>query len=100
MARVSTLDRTYTDALDNSRYNGELDSRVRRRADRVDTYDSRDVRRGSRSLHHERVRADQTTGRGIGRVKCDHCLHRRSQERERQVHSTQGLLLKELFVES
>ena len=84
MGRVSIPDRTYTDALDNSRCNGELDIRERRRADRVDTYDRRDVPPDSRNLHHGRVRADQTIGRGIGRVKCNCCLHHREQARGRQ----------------
>ena len=101
MAGVSTPDRTYTGALDNSRWYGELDIRVRRRAGREDPYDRRDVHPDSRNLHRGRVRADQTIGRGIGRVKCNRCLHRREQARGRQVHSTQALLLlKELFVES
>ena len=87
MGGVSTPDRTYTGALDNSRCNGVVRTHERRRADREDPYDRRDVQPDSRNLHHGRVRADQTIGRGIGRVKCNRCLHHREQARGRQVHS-------------
>jgi len=85
---VSTPDRTYTGAVDNSRCSAGLDIREHRRADREGTDDRRGVQRDSQNLHHGHGRAGQTTDRGTRHESCNRCLRCREQVRARPVHST------------